>query len=109
MPETRKILAQSMPNINTLTDVYVIGANTQSIVSSLMVCNTGSIDSTFRISVAISGSADTGSQYIYYNTPIPIADTFAATLGVTLGAGDRVRAFVTTGSVSFNLFGVEIT
>ena len=98
-----------MPNINTLTDVYTVGAATQSIVSSIMVCNTGSIDSTVRISAAINGAADTGSQYIYYNLPLPIAETYAGTLGITLSPGDKIRAFVTTGSVSVNLFGVEIT
>lgn len=108
MSETRKILAQSMPSASTLTSIYTVGVNTQSIVSTLTACNTSSFLSTFRVSAAVSGSADTASQYIYYDVPISGNDTFAATLGITLAAGDTIRVF-TGGSVGFNLFGVEIT
>jgi hypothetical protein len=109
MAETRKILAQNLPSASGLIDAYSVGVNTQSIVSTLIACNTSSAATTFRVSAAISGSANTASQYIYYDIPIAGNDTFAATIGMTLYAGDKIRVYSAAGSVSFNLFGVEIT
>ena len=44
---------------------------------------------------------------LYYDLPLAANDTFAATLGVTLGTTDKVRVYASTANLSFNLFGQE--
>jgi hypothetical protein len=107
--ETRKILAQSAPSATVLTDVYTVPAATQTIISTLNVCNRGSTTTTFRISAAINGAVDTNAQYLYYDLSIGGNDSFAATAGITLGAGDVIRIFAGNANLTINLFGVEIT
>lgn len=109
MAETRKILAQAFPSAAVLTDVYTVGVSTQTVISTVVVCNTGGVGTTFRISIAKGGAADTTSQYIYNGLFIDAYDTFATTIGITLGAGDVVRFYSANGYLTINLFGVEIT
>jgi hypothetical protein len=109
MAESRKILGQSATAATTLTDIYTVPAATQSVVSTITVTNRGNTQTTFRISVAIAGAADDPSQYIYYDVIIAGKDTFATTIGVTLGAADVIRGYAGNANLSFNIFGVEIS
>lgn len=109
MASTLKVLGQSAPSAATLTACYTVPSLTTATVSSLMVCNRSSVATSFRISVAINGASDTNSQYIYYDVPIPGNDTFAATIGIGLGAGDIVRVYATLATLSFSVYGVELT
>lgn len=104
---TQKVLGQSKPSATTLTGAYTVPAATQATVSTLVVTNQSSTATSFRVSVAVAGAADTPAQYLYYDVPIAGNDTFAATLGITLGASDVVRVYNTLATLSFNLFGVE--
>lgn len=108
MAEARKVLGQSKPAATTLTALYTVPASTQVVGSSLVVCNQGAA-TTFRVSVAIAGAADTPAQYLAYDVAIGANITIVYTLGFTLGAADVVRVYNTLATVSFNLFGVEIT
>lgn len=109
MTETKKILGQSSPSTGVLTDVYTVGAATQAVVSTITICNRGTSLSSFRVSVAQGGAADTTKQYLYYDVPINGNDTFAATLGITLNTGDVVRFQSGSNTLTFNIFGVEIS
>ena len=107
--EVRKVLDQRAPAATTLTDAYTVPASTQAVISTIMVCNNSSVTTTFRISIAVAGAADTAKQYIYYDVVIPGNDTFAATLGITLGAGDVIREYAGAATLLFNIFGVELS
>lgn len=109
MADTLKILGQSNPAATTLTDAYTVPAATSATISSITVCNQGAADTTFRVSVAAAGAADVAKQYLYYDESIPGNRTFAVTLGVTLAATDVVRVYAGNTSLSFNVFGVEVT
>ena len=109
MPEERKILGQLDPLAATLTDLYVVPAAAEAVVSTFTVANRSGVATSFRLSVAIAGAADDVKQYIYYDIPIAGNDSFAATFGITLGATDVVRVYATLATLSFNLFGVELT
>lgn len=109
MADTPKVLAQSIPAANVLTDAYTVPAATKTVVSTLKACNQGSQPTTFRVSVAVAGVADTPKQYLHYDVPLDGNDSFSATEGYTLGAGDVVRVRSANGLCSFNLFGVEVT
>ena len=109
MTDTFSVLAQSKPAATTLTDSYTVPASTQAVVSSVVVCNQSATATSFRISVAKAGAADTAAQYFYYDLSIDGNDTFVATIGISLAATDVVRVYNTLATLSFNVLGVQIT
>ena len=109
MVDTLKVLGQSNPVAATLTDAYTVPASTQATVSTIYVANRSATATSFRISIAVAGAADDNRQYVYYDVEIRGNDSMAATVGATLGAADVVRVYATLATLSFNIFGVEIT
>jgi hypothetical protein len=108
MADTLKVLAQSYPSSGSLTAAYTCGSASGASVSSIVICNQGAAATTFRISIAIAGAADTAAQYLYYNTSIDGNSTFVATIGVTLANTDVIRVYSVNGALSFSLYGVEV-
>jgi hypothetical protein len=109
MADTFKILGQSKPSATTLTDIYTVPGATSASISTITVANQSATATTFRISVAIAGAADTTAQYIAYDAAIQGNDTITFTLGITLATTDKIRVYNTAATCSFNVFGVEIT
>lgn len=109
MADTLLILGQSIPSGATLTTLYTVPGATSTTVSSIVVCNQGAANATFRVSVAIAGAADATSQYLYYDVPINANNTFVFTGGMTLAATDVVRVQSSNGAISFSLFGIQVT
>jgi hypothetical protein len=109
MADTLKVLAQSNPAATTLTDAYTVPGATSASVSSVVISNRSATPTTFRISVAVAGAANDDKQYLYYDVAIGGNDTFIATIGVTLAATDVLRVYATLATLSFSVFGVEIT
>ena len=94
----------------SLADMYVVPALTQVVISSISVCNFSGAPSTFTIKIAKAGAANSDSQWLYAVVPIPEAETFIATVGITLEATDvvRIQAGDAT-AVTVQLFGSIIT
>jgi len=109
MAETRRVLGQSSPLATTLTAIYTVPGATQAVVSTISVCNRSAVAATFRVSVAVAGAADATNQYIYYDLPLFGNDTFVATVGIALGAGDVIRGYASSADLTFNVFGVQLT
>jgi len=109
MADTIKTLAQSNPSAATLTDAYTVPGSTSAVISTIAIANRSATKTKFRISVAVAGAADSNEQYLYYDINIPGNDTFVATIGISLAATDVVRVYATLATLSFNIFGVEIT
>jgi len=109
MADAFKVLFQSKPNATTLTDTTAVPASRSWVVSSIVVCNQSAVATSFRISIAIAGAADTAAQYVYYDVPINGNDTFVATIGVGLATTDLIRVYNTLATLSFTGLGVEIT
>ena len=103
-----KVLAQSIPAAVTATDIYTVPALTQDVVSTIAVCNQAGADATFRIAIRVAGLALTAKQYIAYDKAIFANDTEYVTIGATMGAGDIITVYGSSGSISFNVFGTEI-
>ncbi len=103
-----KVLGQSAPGATTETDLYTVPSATQAVCSSLVVTNRSAVAVTFRVSVSVAGGATANKDYLYYDLPLAANDTFAATLGITLNATDKVRVYASTANLSFNLFGQEL-
>ena len=108
--ETNKVLGQTALAATTLSPIYTVPATVRSaLISTVFVCNRSASQTTFRISVAVAGAADAQSQYIYYDIAIPGNDTFAATVGLTLGATDVLRGYAGNSNLTMSVFGEEIT
>lgn len=107
MPQTQKILGQSKPAAVTLTDSYTVPAATTTVISLIVVTNQSATPTSFRISVAINGAADTAAQYIAYDVPILGNETIELSKGVTLDATDVIRVYNVLATCSFNIFGQE--
>jgi hypothetical protein len=106
MADTYKVLGQSNPSATTLTTAYTVPGATVAIISSIVIANRSTATS-FRISVAVAGAADSNEQYIAYDVAIAANETQTLTLGITLGAADVIRVYATLATLSFNIFGVE--
>jgi len=109
MPSAYKILGQNSPAATILTDIYTVPALTQAIVSTITVCNRANTSTAYRLSQAIAGAADAVQQYLAYDAPIAGNSSHMLTVGLSLGAADKIRGYSTSGLVSFNISGTEIT
>lgn len=107
--DTPKVLAQLAPAGNSLDALYTVPAGTRAVVSTLKICNREDAETSYRVAIAVAGEADSEKQYVYYDVPLDANDSFSATEGWTLNAGDVIRVRSGNGLCSFNLFGVEIT
>jgi hypothetical protein len=105
---TYKILGQSAPAATTETALYTVPSSTSAIISTISVCNR-SVATSFRISIDQAGGGTANKDYLYYDVAIPANDTFVATVGITLAATDIVNCYATLATLSFSIFGSEIT
>ena len=109
MPTTYKVLGQANPSAATLSTLYTVPAATSTVVSSMTVANRSSVATSFRVAIRVAGAGIGDEDYLYYDVPISGNDTFAFTFGVTLATTDVVSVYATLATLSFNLFGGEIT
>lgn len=109
MPNVYKILGQISPSATTETDLYTVPAATSTVCSSISICNRGATQTTFRISISQAGAATTNKDYLYYDVTLAGNDTFIATIGVTLATTDKIRVYSGNSSLSFQVWGTEIS
>ena len=109
MAQTIKVLGQSSPSAATLTTLYTVPALSSTVGSSIVICNTSTVATSFRVAVRPAGASISNEHYIYYDVPIAGNDTFIATVGLTLATTDVVSVYATLATLSFNLFGTENT
>ena len=109
MASTYGILGQSNPAADTLTDAYEVPAATSAIISTITVCNRSGTPTTFRLAVAPGGAANDDAHYLAYDAPLAANEVWGWTIGLTLDDGDVVRVYAGDATVSFNIFGEELT
>ncbi len=109
MPNTYKVLAQANPSATTATTLYTVPAATQTVVSTITVCNQATSAGSYRIAVRPAGATLAAQHYIAYDVPIAANDTTALTLGITLATTDIVTVYASSATMSFNAYGTEIT
>jgi hypothetical protein len=108
MAKTYKVMAQSSPAANTDTSLYTVPDSTQSVISTMTVCNRGTSAATYRIAVRPNGETLADKHYIAYNASVPANDTITLTLGLTADSTDIITVYSSSASVSFGVFGSEI-
>lgn len=107
MATTRKTLGQLFPISATYTKLYTVPASTDTVISTMTICNQSTTATSFRVAVRVGGVADSTKDKIYFDCPIGSNGTFAFTFGMTLSASDEIWVYATLGTLSFNLFGQE--
>lgn len=115
MPTAYKILGQTLPTANTLSNVYVVPTSTSAIISTITICNQSSANANVDIMIRPINEALANKHYLIKGVTIPRADTMILSPGVTLNASvivavnNAVVSGETAANVSFNVFGVELT
>ena len=109
MAITYKVLGQSNPAANTNADLYTVPASTSAVCSTIVICNQAASAATFRVAVRPAGASIATAQYISYDTNVNANDSITMTIGITLATTDVVTVRANTTTVSFSLFGSELT
>lgn len=108
MPTVYKILGQSNPNANTLTEIYDVPESNSSVISTVSFCNSNLTSNAFVTMYAVkSGEQPSANNMITNRAILPMTDTLIFTIGMTLASNDRIIANVTTGNISASVFGTE--
>jgi hypothetical protein len=108
MATTYKVLGQSAPAATTNTSLYTVPELTQTIVSTLTICNRGNTAATYRVAVRPDGATLANEHYLAFDTILDSNNTTALTLGMTLDAGDIITIYASNTNFSFTAFGSEI-
>jgi hypothetical protein len=109
MAQAYKVIAQSAPAATTDTALYTVGAGKEAIISTLFIANRVSTAATFRVAIRPAGATLANQHYIAYDVPIAGNDTTTITAGITLSATDVITIRASTGNLSFNLSGTELS
>ena len=109
MANTYKILGQAQPG-TAVADVYTVPASTSAVVSTIAATNVDGTASAINIYVVASGDTAGAANALVYDASLGANTLQAFTLGVTLGAADKISVQSATGSaVTYQVFGQEIS
>lgn len=103
------VLAQGVPNPGP-GFLYSPATGTpgrRAVVSTLAIAETGGVSGIFRVHCYNAGGSPGVGNAIAYNVPYSANDANFLTLGITLGPGDVIQVYSSTGTVTFTLFGNE--
>jgi hypothetical protein len=108
MADVVKVLGQQYPSATTLTTLYTTPALTSAVVSSLVMCNKGTVADAVRAAVRVGGASIEDKQYLFYDQPLGAKESLTVTIGISIDAADVVSVYSTQGTTAFNLYGVEM-
>lgn len=110
MPTARKILGQNKPGAATDGTNYTVPGATDTVVSSIVVAETGGAATTFRVCVDSAGGTTTAvGKALAWDVAIPANSIVTLTLGITLAAAATIVTRSASGSCTFTAFGQENT
>lgn len=109
MATTYKVLGQSAPSATTNTNLYTVPADTQAIISTIVVANRVDEIAAFRIAIRPAGETISSEHYLAYDVAVGALDSTTLTLGITLAATDVLTIYGSSANLSFSAFGSEIT
>jgi hypothetical protein len=109
MPTAYKVLGQVEYDGTGEDTLYTVPSSTQTVVSTLLVCNKNASAGTFDARIKVNNAGDDDKQYVAFEAPVLGKDTLFITVGITLAAGDVVAVKGSTADITFQLFGSELT
>lgn len=93
---------------NNTATLYTVPSATQTVVSTINVCNRGTAVTYYRIAVRPAGASIANQHYIAYDSTLAASDSVMITVGMTLGAADVITVYSSAPDISFTAFGSEI-
>lgn len=109
MAANYKVLGQANLTTTSDTNIYTVPSSTETIISTLIVANIGTVATTFNLAIRPDGETLADKHYIAKGVAISAEDSTTLTLGITMDAGDIVTAAAgTANALSFNIFGAEL-
>jgi len=114
MASSRKQLAAAAGNgtIGTAANLYSASgtASTDTVISSIVICNAGSSAATYRIAINTASATYAAGKYIVYEASIAANDTIALTLGLIMDPTARyLNVSSSSTNVNFSVYGSENT
>lgn len=112
MAQSFKRLGAINPSANTQTNVYVVPAATEAVISTIAVCNQGSSNASYSIILSPASTfanPANAADFVVRGAVVPAADTIFLTVGLTANAGSVISANTNNTAVSFSIFGSEVT
>ena len=103
-----KVLGQEEP-ASTSATLYTVPASTDTVVSTINACNTGTTSATISIAIRVAGATLADKQYLVKDLPLASKSSFTYTAGITLDATDVITVVSSTNDVAFSAFGSEIS
>jgi hypothetical protein len=107
-----KILGQIQPTGNVLTTIYTVPASTNTMISSITICNQSVNTVSINVAANVSGSAVSAKNFIVSGYSLGASETLVLEPRISLNVGSVLSANVTganaSSTVSINAFGVEI-
>ena len=112
MPQNFKRLGAINPSANTQTNVYVVPAATEAVISTITICNQAVTNASYSLIVMDSSefaSPAPTSSFVVRGAVVPATDSIILTLGITANAGSIIAANTNSPNISFIAFGSELT
>lgn len=109
MATTYKVLGQLEPAAETLTTIYTVPSATETVVANICITNLSSSPAAFRIAIRPDGEEISDKHYIAYDAGVDMYSYEYLTMPITLNENDVISVYSSTGTVSFNIFGSEIS
>lgn len=109
MATVRKILGQTQTGAGADATLYTVPASTDTVVSTIVVCETNGVAGTFKISPKTATATTTAATAIAWNMAIAANQTITLTLGITLAAASLLVVQGSTANITFSAFGQENT
>jgi hypothetical protein len=100
---------QGTAAVTTYATLYQVPASTQSVLSTIAICNTAGSSGTYRIGFATSATDPVAADWLVYGGTVPANDTVFLTVGVSLAAGTFIRVSSSANTMTFQAFVSEIT
>ena len=112
MAQNFKRLGAINPSGNTQTNVYVVPASTEAVISTIAICNQSATNVSYSLIVMPPGSFNASAaaaDFVVRGAVVPAADSIILTIGLTANAGTVIAANTNNPNVSFSIFGSEIS
>lgn len=109
MATVYKVLGQSAPLATANTDIYTVPSATETVISSIAVCNRSTSPATYRVAVRPDGAAVANQHYLAYDVTVNANDTTIMTVGLTMNAADVLTVYASSANLTFGVFGSEIS
>ncbi len=93
---------------NSTTTIYTVPSATESICSTLAICNRGLENGYYDIAVRPNGAALEDKHYITFDALVGGEDTVTLTLGISIDAADVIQITASNPDLSVTMFGNEI-